>query len=142
MASPKKKVVRTRRRERKNVEKGQVHISSSFNNTMVTITDTHGNALSWASAGGLGFRGRHGRFLRLFYKLGEFVKGMAVACLICVFLPRHCEGCEADRRQQKKQNNETNPPFLHRPPHRTVRRRHRAYALRSSKRRSIRQGSV
>ena len=40
MASPKKKVVRTRRRERKNIEKGQVHISSSFNNTMVTITDT------------------------------------------------------------------------------------------------------
>ena len=56
MAAPKKKV-RTRRRERKNIEKGQVHISSSFNNTMVTITDTNGNALSWASSGGLGFRG-------------------------------------------------------------------------------------
>ena len=55
-ASAKKKV-RTRRRERKNIEKGQVHISSSFNNTMVTITDTQGNAISWASAGGLGFRG-------------------------------------------------------------------------------------
>ena len=55
-ANPKGKV-RTRRRERKNIEKGQVHISSSFNNTMVTITDTHGNALSWASAGGMGFRG-------------------------------------------------------------------------------------
>ena len=54
MAAPKKKV-RTRRRERKNIEKGQVHISSSFNNTMVTCTDTQGNALSWASAGGLGF---------------------------------------------------------------------------------------
>ena len=49
--------VRTRRRERKNVEKGQVHISSSFNNTMVTVTDANGNALSWASAGGMGFRG-------------------------------------------------------------------------------------
>ena len=49
--------VRTRRRERKNIEKGQVHISSSFNNTMVTVTDTQGNAISWASAGGLGFRG-------------------------------------------------------------------------------------
>ena len=47
-----KKKVRTRRRERKNIEKGQVHISSSFNNTMVTITDTQGNAISWASAGG------------------------------------------------------------------------------------------
>ena len=57
MAAPKKKVVRTRRKERKNVEKGQVHISSSFNNTMVTVTDTQGNALSWASAGGMGFRG-------------------------------------------------------------------------------------
>ena len=48
-----KKKVRTRRRERKNIEKGQVHISSSFNNTMVTVTDTQGNAISWASAGGL-----------------------------------------------------------------------------------------
>ena len=56
MANPKKKVVR-RRRERKNIEKGAVHIRSSFNNTMVTVTDTQGNALSWASAGGLGFRG-------------------------------------------------------------------------------------
>ena len=46
-----------RRRERKNVEKGAVHIRSSFNNTMVTITDLQGNALSWASSGGLGFRG-------------------------------------------------------------------------------------
>ncbi len=52
-----KKVVRTRRRERKNIEKGQVHISSTFNNTMVTITDPQGNAISWASSGGLGFRG-------------------------------------------------------------------------------------
>ena len=51
-----KKVVR-RKRERKNVEKGAVHIRSSFNNTMVTITDLEGNALSWASSGGLGFRG-------------------------------------------------------------------------------------
>ena len=51
-----KKVVR-KRRERKNVEKGQVHIRSSFNNTMVTVTDMGGNALSWASSGGLGFRG-------------------------------------------------------------------------------------
>ena len=42
---------------RKNVERGQAHIQSSFNNTIVTITDAEGNALSWASAGGLGFRG-------------------------------------------------------------------------------------
>ena len=46
-----------RRRERKNVERGAAHIQSTFNNTIVTITDTQGNALSWASAGGLGFRG-------------------------------------------------------------------------------------
>ena len=51
-----KKVVR-KRRERKVVEKGQVHIRSSFNNTMVTVTDSQGNTISWASSGGLGFRG-------------------------------------------------------------------------------------
>ena len=51
-----KKVVK-RRRERKVFEKGAAHIRSSFNNTMVTITDLEGNALSWASSGGLGFRG-------------------------------------------------------------------------------------
>ena len=52
-----KKTVVRRRRERKNIESGAVHIQSTFNNTIVTITDTQGNALSWASAGGLGFRG-------------------------------------------------------------------------------------
>jgi small subunit ribosomal protein S11 len=52
-----KKVTRVRRREKKNIEKGAVHIKSSFNNTLVTITDVKGNAISWASAGGLGFRG-------------------------------------------------------------------------------------
>ena len=46
-----------KRRERKNVERGAVHIRSSFNNTIVTITDIAGNVISWASAGGLGFRG-------------------------------------------------------------------------------------
>ena len=56
MAKAAKKVVK-RRRERKVVEKGAAHIRSSFNNTMVTITDLEGNALSWASSGGLGFRG-------------------------------------------------------------------------------------
>ena len=56
MAANQKKT-RTRRRERKNIEKGQVHINSTFNNSMVTITDTQGNAISWASAGGMGFRG-------------------------------------------------------------------------------------
>ena len=56
MAKATKNVVK-RRRERKVVEKGAAHIRSSFNNTMVTITDLEGNALSWASSGGLGFRG-------------------------------------------------------------------------------------
>ena len=52
-----KKGVRTKRREKKNIDKGAVHIQASFNNTIVTITDIAGNALSWASSGGLGFRG-------------------------------------------------------------------------------------
>ena len=47
----------TKKRVKKNVEHGQAHIQSSFNNTIVTLTDNEGNALSWASAGGLGFRG-------------------------------------------------------------------------------------
>ncbi len=46
-----------RRREKKNIERGAAHIKSTFNNTIVTITDVQGNAISWASAGGLGFRG-------------------------------------------------------------------------------------
>lgn len=57
MAQPKAKRTTKKRREKKNIERGQAHIRSSFNNTMVTITDTAGNALSWSSAGGLGFRG-------------------------------------------------------------------------------------
>lgn len=52
------KVKKTRRRkERKNIENGCAHIKSTFNNSIVTLTDTVGNTLSWASAGGLGFRG-------------------------------------------------------------------------------------
>lgn len=51
-----KKTVK-RRRERKNIEKGAAHIRSSYNNTIVTITDVNGNALSWASAGEMGFKG-------------------------------------------------------------------------------------
>ena len=58
MAKGKVKKTNTRkRREKKNIERGAAHIRSSFNNTMVTITDLQGNAISWASAGGLGFRG-------------------------------------------------------------------------------------
>jgi small subunit ribosomal protein S11 len=47
----------TRRKVKKNIERGAAHIRSSFNNTIVTITDVAGNAISWASSGGLGFRG-------------------------------------------------------------------------------------
>ena len=57
MAVKTKKTVKDRRRERKFIEFGQAHIRSTFNNTIVTITDKSGNAISWASAGGLGFRG-------------------------------------------------------------------------------------
>ena len=58
MAAPKgKKTAVRRRRERKNIERGAAHIQSSFNNTIVTITDVQGNTLSWASSGGLGFKG-------------------------------------------------------------------------------------
>ena len=56
MAKVAKKVVK-RRRERKNIEQGTVHIRATFNNTIVTVTDTAGNAISWASAGELGFEG-------------------------------------------------------------------------------------
>jgi len=57
-AQPRKTAAATRRRrERKNIEKGVAHIRSSFNNTIVTLTDVNGNALGWASAGGLGFKG-------------------------------------------------------------------------------------
>ena len=52
------KVKKTRRkRDRKNVEHGAAHIQSTFNNSIVTLTDERGNALAWASAGGLGFKG-------------------------------------------------------------------------------------
>ena len=52
-----KNVRSTKKKEKKHVESGAAHIRSTFNNTIVTISDTNGNALSWASAGGLGFRG-------------------------------------------------------------------------------------
>ena len=53
----KKKVVRTRRRERKNVVNGQAHIQSTFNNTIISISDMDGNVIAWESAGGAGFKG-------------------------------------------------------------------------------------
>ena len=56
MASPAKKVVR-KKKERKNVSHGMAHIQATFNNTMITITDTVGNVLAWSSAGCKGFKG-------------------------------------------------------------------------------------
>jgi small subunit ribosomal protein S11 len=53
MAKPKT----VRRRERKNISSGIAHVNASFNNTMITITDVQGNAISWSSAGGMGFKG-------------------------------------------------------------------------------------
>lgn len=52
-----RRATRTKKRERKNIESGVAHIKSTFNNTVVTITDTKGNTISWASAGGVGFKG-------------------------------------------------------------------------------------
>jgi small subunit ribosomal protein S11 len=57
MATAKKGTVRKKRKERKNIERGQAHIQASFNNTLVTLTDQSGNAISWSSAGSLGFKG-------------------------------------------------------------------------------------
>jgi len=57
MAAKEAKRVIRKRRERKNIEKGAAHIRATFNNTIVTITDVNGNAVSWASAGELGFKG-------------------------------------------------------------------------------------
>ena len=56
MATPKRKVGR-KKREKKNIQDGIAHIQSTFNNTIITITDINGNTISWASAGGQGFRG-------------------------------------------------------------------------------------
>ena len=57
MAKPKPGGRRPRKRERRNVSHGVAHIKSSFNNTIITITDQEGNVLSWASAGNIGFKG-------------------------------------------------------------------------------------
>ena len=57
MAKPKPAGRRPRRKDRKNVSTGVVHIKSSFNNTIVSITDPEGNVIAWASSGGVGFKG-------------------------------------------------------------------------------------
>ena len=53
----KKKATRTKRRDRKNIERGVAHIRSTFNNTIITITDEEGNGISWSSSGNVGFKG-------------------------------------------------------------------------------------
>ncbi|WP_069650760.1 30S ribosomal protein S11 [Caloranaerobacter ferrireducens] len=57
MVAKKNRRARVKRRDRKNIERGQAHIKSTFNNTIVTLTDTQGNTIAWASAGQLGFKG-------------------------------------------------------------------------------------
>ncbi|MDK2918808.1 MAG: small subunit ribosomal protein [Candidatus Petromonas sp.] len=57
MVAKKVRKVRRKRRERKNIERGQAHIQSTFNNTIITITDMNGNAVAWSSAGNCGFKG-------------------------------------------------------------------------------------
>jgi len=52
-----KEAARVRRRERKNISTGVAHVNSTFNNTMITITDAQGNAIAWSSAGTMGFKG-------------------------------------------------------------------------------------
>ncbi len=53
----KKRTTRSKRREKKNIERGVAHIKSTFNNTFISITDTNGNGISWSSAGNVGFKG-------------------------------------------------------------------------------------
>lgn len=68
MAKP-RKGQRTRRRERKNIQSGVAHIRSTFNNTVVSISDNQGNVISWSSAGNMGFKGSR--------KSTPFAAGMA-----------------------------------------------------------------
>ena len=70
-----KKVVRNKKKVSKNIESGVAHIRSTFNNTIVTIADMNGNVLSWASAGGLGFRGSRKSTPFAAQMAAEFVKG-------------------------------------------------------------------
>lgn len=57
MAMQKSKKINRRKRDRKNIDRGSAHIKSTFNNSIVTLTDVNGNTLSWSSAGSLGFKG-------------------------------------------------------------------------------------
>jgi len=57
MVAKKARTVRKKRKDRKNIERGQAHIQSTFNNTIVTLTDVQGNVIAWSSSGALGFKG-------------------------------------------------------------------------------------
>ncbi|MFN4090208.1 MAG: 30S ribosomal protein S11, partial [Alphaproteobacteria bacterium] len=57
MARPATATTRIRRRERKNITSGVAHVTASFNNTMITITDVQGNSIAWSSSGTMGFKG-------------------------------------------------------------------------------------
>jgi small subunit ribosomal protein S11 len=65
-----KEPARVKRRERKNITSGVAHVNASFNNTMITITDAQGNAISWSSAGTMGFKGSRKSALRALQAAG------------------------------------------------------------------------
>ena len=81
-----KKQVRKKKRERKHVERGQAHIQSTFNNTLITLTDMDGNALSWSSAGSNGFKGLQ--------------KVHTIRCTECC--RSSCEGCYGARSEIRR----------------------------------------
>ena len=98
MAQAKKAATTRRRREKKNIEKGAVHIQSTFNNTIVTITDVQGNAISWASAGELGFRGSRKSTPFAAQSVAETAAKAAMdhgLKTVEVFVKRPGRGCEA-----------------------------------------------
>ena len=84
------KKVSRKRRVKKNIESGVAHIHSTFNNTIVMITDTHGNALAWSSAGSLGFKGSK--------KSTPFAAQMAAAIRDVTPVPHN--GCRPPKRRR------------------------------------------
>ena len=123
MAEKKKTSTSRKRRELKKVDRGQVHIQSTFNNTLVTITDMGGNAISWSSAGSLGFKGsrkgtpfaaqmaaetaakaakEHGlRFVEVYVKGPGAGRESAIRALAnCDFSPVPHNGCRPPKRRR------------------------------------------
>ena len=68
--------VKKKKKEKRHIERGHAHIQSSFNNTLVTLTDTNGNAISWSSAGSLGFKLKHRRETTKYYCTPEQLKSL------------------------------------------------------------------